>query len=238
MQAPDGDFHKMKSVTKTIILANVIFFFIVISLIPILGDESFVNFFKSDIAFTPSTFLQHPWTLITSMFMHAPGEPIALLSSHLIVNMLSLLFLGTFLEKIIGSKRMLLLYFVGGIAGSLLMLGLFYVSSDARVITLSVFVSDAMAKEGVSAVGASAAIFALAGCLAVLVPKIPVLVFFFIPMQLWKAIVFLAVVLTLIPGVANSAHIGGLIAGVAYAIYLRKKHRKKVIMLNRMLGFG
>lgn len=221
--------------TLILIIINVIFFLAVLFLIPILGEEKWALFFRNDIALTPATFLQHPWTLITSMFMHAPS----LFSSHLFVNMLSLLFLGSFLEKVIGSRRFIKLYFAGGIAGSLMLLLLFTLSNDPRVVSLSFF-ANAGAKTAaeISAVGASAAIFALAGCLAILIPKIPVLVFFILPMKLWQAIIFLMAALSIIPGVANSAHLGGLLVGIFYALYLKKKYGKKVVMLNRMLGLG
>lgn len=217
----------MKATTK-IIIANIFFFMIVMFSSIFIKD--FFSFFKNNIAFTPSSFVRHPWTIITSMFMHSPSTLF-----HLFANMLSLLFLGSFLEKIMGQKRFLILYFAGGIAGALLMFFLYSVSNDPRIITLSLFASS-VAKEGISAVGASAAIFALAGCLAVLVPNVPVLVFFFLPMRLWQAIIFLMIVLAVMPGIANSAHLGGLLVGFYYALFLRKKYKKGAKKLRRMFG--
>jgi len=223
------------SYTLILILVNIIFFLIIMFSLPFLGEENFITFFRNYIALTPAVFSSHPWTLLTSMFMHAPGYPFAIFSAHLLVNMLSLFFLGSFLEKIIGSKRLLGLYFIGGIAGSLLLLLLYSLSSDPRIIALSFFSSQSMKTAvDISAVGASAAIFALAGCLAVLVPRLGVVVFFVIPMRLWMAIIFLIVIMSLVPGVANSAHLGGLLVGFFYAIYLRKKYKKKVAILNKI----
>ena len=35
-------------------------------------------------------------------------------------------------------------------------------------------------------------------------------------------------------GIGNTAHLGGLICGLIYGIYLRRKYPKKVQMLNRL----
>lgn len=220
--------------TTSIILINVLFFILVMSLYPFLGEKTFTTFFLEDIALTPSTFLSHPWTIITSMFMHAPGYPLGLFSAHLLVNMISLFFLGNFLERIIGPRRFLFLYIAGGLLGGLLFLALAMFSSDPRIISLSIF---APTNAVISAVGASAAIFALAGCLAILIPRIPVLVFFFLPMKLWQAMIFMMLVLASFPGIANSAHLGGLIAGLVFGFYLKKKYKNKIILLNRIFGF-
>lgn len=220
--------------TFILIVINIIFFIAVISLLPLIGSETFVSFFRTNIALTPSTFLEHPWTIITSMFMHAPGAPLVLFSAHLFVNMISLFFLGSFLERIIGRRRFLGVYILGGLAGGLLLLLLAYVSKDPRIISLSFFVNPAITE--VSAVGASAAIFALAGCLTILTPRVPVLVFFLLPMKLWQAIIFLLLVLTMIPGIANSAHLGGLLVGAAYGLFLRKRYKNKIVLLNRLLA--
>ena len=195
-----------------------------------IGNEAFASFFKTNIALTPSTFLKHPWTIITSMFMHAP-----LPSPHLFVNMVSLFFLGLFLERIIGQRRFLGVYILGGIAGGLLLFLLACVSKDPRIISLSLFTNPAITE--ISAVGASAAIFALAGCLTILTPRVPVLVFFLLPMKLWQAIIFLLFILAALPGIANSAHLGGLLVGVAYGLFLRKRYKNKIVLLNRLLEF-
>jgi len=217
--------------TFILIIINVIFFMLVMSLSFFLGSEEFANFFKINIALTPSTFLKHPWTIITSMFMHVPS----LFSSHLFVNMISLFFLGLFLERIIGQRRFLGVYILGGIAGGLLLFLLASISNNPKIISLSLFANPAM--EEISAVGASAAIFALAGCLTILTPRVPVLVFFLLPMKLWQAIIFLLFILAAIPGIANSAHLGGLLVGIAYGLFLRKRYKNKIVLLNRLLEF-
>jgi len=88
------------------------------------------------------------------------------------------------------------------------------------------------------AVGASGALFGLGGLLAVLIPRLKVLVFFVIPMPMWLAMIVLMFGLWAISiaaglPVGNTAHFGGLFVGLMYGIYLRNKYSRKVRMLNR-----
>lgn len=142
---------------------------------------------------------------------------------HLFVNMVSLMFIGSFVEKLIGKKRFISLYFIGG-----LFAGLFFV-----LIALATG-SDL----NVYAVGASGAIFALGGLLAVLTPRLPVLVFFVIPMPMWAAMGFLmfglwALSLGLGLPIGNTAHLGGLIVGLGYGFYLKRRFPRKTAMISK-----
>lgn len=149
------------------------------------------------------TFLSHPWTIITSMFTH-----IGLW--HILVNMLSLYFLGSFLLRLIGEKKFLLVYFCGGILG-----GIFFVLISPTSI----------------GVGASGAIFALGGALVALVPNQRVFIFPIpVPMPLWIAIIGNFVIITLIAiptnlAVAWQAHLGGLVFGLVSGYFFRKRTR-------------
>ncbi|MCK5321470.1 rhomboid family intramembrane serine protease, partial [Candidatus Pacearchaeota archaeon] len=170
------------------------------------------------VALMPSMILagEGLWTFVTSMFMHAGF-------GHLFVNMISLMFIGGFVEKLIGKKRFLGLYFASG-----LFAGLFFVLIALATGTdLNVY-----------AVGASGAIFGLGGLLAVLTPKLPVLVFFIIPMPMWAAMGFLIVVLWMLSlglglPIGNVAHLGGLIVGLGYGFYLKQKYPRKTKMISR-----
>jgi len=133
------------------------------------------------------------------------------------------MFIGSFVEKLIGKKRFLGLYFIGGLfAGVLFVLIAFFTGMDLNVY----------------AVGASGAIFALGGLLAVLTPKLPVLVMFIIPMPMWAAMGVLmfgiwALSLGLGLPIGNIAHLGGLIVGLGYGFYLRKKFPRKTKMISK-----
>jgi len=204
----------LSTYTGVIIVVNIVAFIVAMILLGSFGEEKVISW----IALMPSTVLggKAVWTFITSMFMHAGF-------GHLFVNMLSLMFIGNFVEKLIGKKRFLWLYFVGGLFASVLFVGIAAVTG----MDLNVY-----------AVGASGAIFALGGILAVLTPKLPVLVFFVIPMPMWAAMGFLmfgiwALSLSFGLPIGNTAHLGGLIVGLSYGFYLRKKYPRKTKMISQ-----
>jgi membrane associated rhomboid family serine protease len=82
------------------------------------------------------------------------------------------------------------------------------------------------------AVGASGAIFGLGGMLAVITPQMPVYILFIpIAMPMWLGVIIslaLLWILSVVAGlpIGNLAHLGGLLAGLVYAFYLRKKYRR------------
>jgi membrane associated rhomboid family serine protease len=72
-------------------------------------------------------------------------------------------------------------------------------------------------------VGASGAIFALGGALAVIAPQLKVFIFPIpIPIPLWAAIT-LFLIISFLPGIAWQAHLGGLILGCAAGYYFKRK---------------
>ncbi len=75
-------------------------------------------------------------------------------------------------------------------------------------------------------VGASGAIFALGGVLAMMRPNVKVALYFLIPMPLWVAIVIGFVLTVVTAGVAWQAHLGGLIVGLIVGFILRKRERR------------
>jgi membrane associated rhomboid family serine protease len=140
-----------------------------------------------------------PWTIITAMFTHAQLPNFW----HILVNMITFFFFGRFLLNLLGTGWMLFIYLIGGIFGNL------------------VFIL--LAPNG-AAVGASGAVYALAGALLVLRPTMKVIILPIpIPIPLWVAI--LIGMLIILPGVAWQAHIGGLAFGAAAAFFLRKRTR-------------
>ena len=148
----------------------------------------------------PATFLAQPWTIITSMFTHAGVW-------HILMNMLTLYFYGSFLSQLIGARKFLIIYFCGGILGNI-----FYLFLAPNVFAI--------------AIGASGAIFALGGALAVLTPRLRVYMFPIpIPMPLWAAVIGGFVILSIVPGIAWQAHLGGLVFGLIAGYYFRRKLR-------------
>ena len=150
----------------------------------------------SNFGVTPFLWQEQPWTLLTSMFVHAGFF-------HFFINMLMLYFFGRFVLGLLGESRFLFVYFAGGLAGSLLFV--------------------LIGPEFSTAVGASGALYAVMGTTAVLRPRIKVLVFFMFPVDLW--IVVIAGVLIVSQGIAWQAHLGGLALGLMAGLYFRKKER-------------
>jgi membrane associated rhomboid family serine protease len=152
-----------------------------------------------------ATIMDRPWTLLTNMFIHAGVW-------HIFANMITLYFFGSFLNRLIGTWRFLVVYFAGGIASSIAYL--------------------LLAPRWDIAVGASGAIFALGGVLAVMRPKLRVIMFpIFVPMPLWVAIIGIFAVFTILaivgvlPTIAWQGHLGGLVAGLVAGLILRRRER-------------
>ena len=147
----------------------------------------------------PSTWMERPWTLITNLFVHGGLW-------HIAANMLTLYFFGRYLCMMVGDARFLTLYFLGGIAGNFLYILLS--SSNAWVI------------------GASGAIFAIAGALTVMAPKMRVFIFPIpAPLPLWVAVIGGFVILSFFPNVAWQAHLGGLAIGLAAGYFFKSRKR-------------
>jgi membrane associated rhomboid family serine protease len=153
----------------------------------------------------PASFGDRPWTLVTAMFMHASFW-------HILVNMITFYFFGSYLTGLLGAKRFLIVYFAGGILGSVfyLLINLYLPFGSPYNI----------------AVGASGAIFALGGTLTVMRPRLRVFVFPIpAPLPLWAAVIGGFVILSVFPGVAWEAHLGGLVLGLVAGFFFRRRER-------------
>jgi membrane associated rhomboid family serine protease len=154
-----------------------------------------------------ATFLQHPWTIVTSLFVHDPTS-----IWHILFNMITLYFFGTFLIRLVGTRDFLIIYFLGGIVGNIffMLFAIFgFLTSPFSIV-----------------IGASGAIFALGGTLALLTPKLRVFVFPIpVPMPLWVAVIGGFVVLVFVGGVAWQGHLGGLVFGLLAGLVLRRRIR-------------
>ena len=152
------------------------------------------------------------WQLVTYLFMHGGV-------GHLLLNMLSLFFIGPDTERALGTRRFLLLYFLSGIIGGV---GWLLMSFTPWAIC----------------VGASGAVFGVLGAFAALFPNRPVtlLVFYILPvtMKAWVlATVLVAIQLLFLVGsgeggIAYSAHIAGGIAGYLFTMIITGRVLKKM----------
>ncbi|MBN1375457.1 MAG: rhomboid family intramembrane serine protease [Dehalococcoidia bacterium] len=151
------------------------------------------------LALSSSTFLQVPWTVFSYMFTHVAFF-------HILANMVTFYFYGSFLNRITGTKTFLAIYLIGGLVAGVFIILL------ASPLSLTI--------------GASGAVFALGGALAVLVPKLKVFIFPIpVPMPLWVAILIGFVILAIIPHVSWQGHLGGLLTGLAAGWIMRKRMR-------------
>lgn len=148
----------------------------------------------------PISFLGRPWTIVTSLFVHGGIW-------HLIANMITLFFFGRFVCMLVGETNFLITYFVGGILGNI-----FYLILGSPFSI---------------AVGASGAVFALGGVLAMMRPKLKVFVFPIpAPLPLWAAVIGGFLILSLFSQIAWQAHLGGLVYGLAIGYFFRRKERR------------
>ena len=218
-------FFSSWSVTTWLILINVVFFIIGAGFWLI--DDNNVKY----IALKPSDILQgkYFWTFLTSMFMHGGFF-------HLAVNMFVLFSLGSFCEQILGRKRFFWFYLLSGLFAGIVfvLLAGFFGNTELGV---RIFGSP-----DIAGVGASGAIFAIAGLFMILLPKLKFTIIFF-PFFSLSAYIMIPLVLfatwlvsagTGLP-VGNTAHFGGFLLGVIYGFYLRSKYSNKVARLNRMI---
>lgn len=157
----------------------------------------------------PSDFTSEPWTMVTSLFVHAD-------LFHILGNMVTLYFFGTYLTMLVGERKFLAIYFLGGLLGNV-----FY-------ILYALYAPWGNPYIGV--IGASGAVFAIGGALAVLRPNLKVLLFFIIPMPLWVAVIGGFLLLTLISAglnIAWEAHLGGLVLGLVAGFLFRNNRRER-----------
>jgi hypothetical protein len=150
-------------------------------------------------AFFPALVIKWPWTLVTSIFLHADFN-------HLLFNMFALFFFGSYLERLLGSNRFLIIFIAAGIVGNL---GYLVTASNSMI----------------PAIGASGAAYGLMGTLVILAPFMRVYVYGLLPVPLvvlTAVFVFIDVAGLFSPsGIAHGAHLAGLIVGIVFGLYLR-----------------
>jgi membrane associated rhomboid family serine protease len=152
----------------------------------------------------------HPefvWTWIISVFSHGGV-------THLLFNGIALYFFGPIVERQVGSKKFTLLFLGSGIIAGLGQVGVALLTG-----------------EQVAVLGASGAIMAIMGVLAMTSPDLKVLLFFVVPMSIRTLTVLFAAFSVfafvsnggILDGVAHFAHLTGLLVAPWYGN--RIKHR-------------
>ena len=153
--------------------------------------------------------IYRPWTLITYSFYHENFL-------HILFNMLWLFFMGRLFTEYLGEKKILPLYLVGGLCGSLLFISFYNLFPlFSREVDIAV------------ALGASASVLAITVAIATLLPDYEVALF----LPQWRVkLKYIAIALFVIDLLSitgnnaggNIAHIGGAIFGFIYIKQLKK----------------
>ncbi len=144
--------------------------------------------------YLPAVMAGQWWRLITAMFIH--DGPV-----HLASNMLGLFALGSMLERMLGKKRFLIVYFLSGIGGNIFVL-----------------LADSFRAISHYTIGASGAVLGMLGALLAISVKGRKKT----GRSYTKRVLF-ACILMLIPSTPNvslSAHFGGLLSGFAVTFIL------------------
>lgn len=195
-------FANKPSLTYGLVAVNVIMFL----LLEWVGSSTDIEtLIKFGAKYNPLILAGDWWRFITPMFLH-----IGFL--HLAMNMMALYYLGLSVERIFGTWRFSLIYFVAGIAGA--------VSSFAFSTSVSA--------------GASGAIFGCFGALLYFGVVHPSLFYRTMGANIFGVLAINLAFGFLVPVVDNSAHIGGLIGGfLASATVHLPKHK---LLIGRQIG--
>jgi membrane associated rhomboid family serine protease len=152
--------------------------------------------------------LHKPWGIITYMFLHQKFL-------HILFNLLWLFWFGKIFLEYFKGRQLLHVYLMGGIAGAFLF-----------ILAYNVFPYFQPVVSGASALGASAAVYAIVVSVAMYVPNYTVYLLFLGPVKIKYIAIFSIIsdLALLSDGNAGGhiAHIGGALFGMFYILGLRK----------------
>ena len=140
--------------------------------------------------FSPAIGEIEPWRYLTTAFLHAPGNIL-----HLLFNSYLLWMLGTMLEQAFGRWRLLAIFLLSAVGGTVMAMLLAEPFSDAWYTGV---------------IGASGGVFGMAGAMLVALKRLRR-----DPRQIIVFIVLNAVLGFVIPGISWQGHLGGLVVGIA-----------------------
>ena len=168
------------------------------------SDSSFINTWLA----LPSdftTFITHPWTLLSYIFLHLD-------LMHILFNMLWLYWIGKIFIEYLGSERLVSTYLLGGIFGGVL----FIIVSNL----FPSFYSNSYL------LGVSAGVMAIVIGTAALVPEYVIHLMFFGPVKLKYLALVSFLITTILDFSVNTggkiAHIGGALYGLIYISQYKK----------------
>ncbi len=208
------------TVTKNLIIINLIMF-----VATLISEDFMIGTFAM---FFPASPFFRWWQVLTHMFMHGGFW-------HILFNMYALVMFGSIIERTIGAKKFLILYFVCGLGAVALHLGVQYI--QAQTFMAGIANGSATAAGNYAALkmtptlGASGAIYGLLITYAMLFPDARLSLIFlpFTSMSsktwiiIFAVIEFVTGITGTIDGIAHVAHLGGMLFGLLLIRYWRKK---------------
>lgn len=200
--------NNLTDIVKKLLILNVAVYVIATMLLPGLElemDSPFLFGEGSSFAMNPNF---KPYTMVTHMFMHSKVG-----WNHLLFNMMGLFFFGPYVERALGAKRFVILYFAAGFMSMITHFAVEY------------FLSGSGYLPGI--VGASGAISGVLFAFILMYPDVKVMLLIPpIPMKAkYMAIVFFGIdfVRRLMgANIAVFGHLGGAIAGIILILIWRK----------------
>lgn len=218
-QRGGGLFANTPSATKNLVIINLAVF------VATLINKDFM--YSAFALYYPSSQYFHWWQIFTHMFMHGGVW-------HIFFNMYALWIFGSAVERTIGTKKFLWLYFICGLGSAAMHLGAMYVEQQALLSQIADGSQRALTAyasiKNIPTVGASGAIYGLLMAYAMLYPQ-DRLTLIFPPISLsaktW-VIIFAAIELFtgirgVADGVAHFAHLGGMLIGWLMILLWRKR---------------
>lgn len=197
---------QITDVVKHLLLINIVIFIGSITLIP---DARLAL-----AMYYPGSEYFEPYQIVSHMFMHAD-------LGHLFFNMLSLFFLGPWVERRLGAKKFLIFYFASGFgAAGLHLLVRYY------MITQMGYTGEM----NIPVLGASGAVYGVLAGFATLFPHAR-LMLLFPPIPIKASYLAIGLILfDLITGVsgtrsgiAHFAHVGGAVTGFLLLLYWMRR---------------
>lgn len=188
------------SATATLLLTFWLWWLFTFAAIPHTLTLPYTSLWSHLFTLTPTEPL-YLWTWLTSIFTHG-NLP------HLLINSVVFLSFGIPVERLLGRRRFLSLFFITA-----------FVASFLQVL------GAVLANQPMHLVGASGAITGLVGALSVYRPDATALLFFIIPLPMWLVGTLITTVSAGAAlfigigsfGLAHLAHAGGALMGIIYA---------------------
>ena len=215
-----GFLSNMPTAIRHIIVINVL-----VMIMAYLNEDFMYEHFA---LFYPTSQFFRWWQPVTHMFMHGGFW-------HLFFNMYTLFIFGSVLERVWGTRKFLIFYFVTGLGAAAIHTGVEWIQMQSWLTQAA---EGSMAAQSAihvlkltPTVGASGAIYGVLMGYAMLYPD-SVLTLLFPPISMkakWFVLIFAAIeLLTGVTGtgggIAHFAHLGGLIFGFLLILYWKKKH--------------